>query len=59
MQETVNDDLPDFCCSFKFSNKKPFHLHFNRRNSLESLNGLSFKIVSSERISFPTFSNNY
>ena len=23
------DDLPDFCCSFKFSNKKTFHLHFN------------------------------
>ena len=26
----VNGDLPDFCCSFKFSNKeKTFHLHFN------------------------------
>ena len=24
----VNGDLPDFCCSFKFSNKKTFHLHF-------------------------------
>ena len=24
----VNGDLPDFCCSFKFSNKKTFRLHF-------------------------------
>ena len=29
-QETVNGDLPDFCCSFKFGNKKTFHLHFKR-----------------------------
>ena len=28
-------------------------------HSLEILNGLSFKIVSSERIRLPTFSNNY
>ena len=28
---TRNGDLPDFCCSFKFSNKKKtFHLHFKR-----------------------------
>ena len=25
----VNGVLHDFCCSFKFGNKKTFHLHFN------------------------------
>ena len=28
----INGDLPDFRCSFKFSNKKTFHLHFNKHN---------------------------
>ena len=26
--ETVNGDLPEFCCSFNFGNIKTFHLHF-------------------------------
>ena len=29
IKETVNGDLPEFCYSFKFSNKKTFHLHYN------------------------------
>ena len=42
----VNGDLPDFCRSFKFGNKKKtFHLHFKR---FESRNQISVNVLAVE-----------